>query len=105
MPEVAYLYVIAASPDGPVKLGYSDRPERRMRALQTGRPDRLSLYHQEPVSATQARRYEQRLHRDLNHIRTGGEWFAMTTEQAIAEVRFTLIEYGLELEPAGPVSG
>jgi hypothetical protein len=91
--EKSYLYVIAASPIGPVKLGISGDPERRLRQLQTGHAQRLHLHHMEPVAATQARLYEGLLHRAFNHHRLHGEWFNMATDDAVAYIKFILIEH------------
>lgn len=91
-----FLYVIAASPAGPVKLGVSNDPERRLRQLQTGHAERLHLFHTEPVDSERSRLFERLLHRDINHHRQHGEWFRLTAEAAILHVQFTIIEYDLE---------
>ncbi len=92
-PEKSFLYVIAASENGPVKLGMSGNPERRLKQLQTGHAERLNLYHAEPVPEEKARIYERLLHKNIGHNRTHGEWFNITTSQAINYILFTLIEY------------
>lgn len=79
---------------GPVKLGISKAPERRVRQLQTGHAQRLHLFHTEPVAAASARMLEGLLHKSYNHVRLSGEWFDMTADEAIASVRFILIEHG-----------
>lgn len=86
------LYVIGASPDGPVKLGISATPERRVSELQTGHADRLQLFHSEPIGE-KARLFERLLHRDIRYLRMVGEWFNMTVADAIQHVKFTVIEY------------
>jgi hypothetical protein len=88
---VQNLYVIGASLDGPVKLGISAKPERRVSQLQTGCADRLQLFHSEPIGDKKL--FERLLHRDLGYLRMLGEWFNLTVEQAIAHVQFTVIEY------------
>lgn len=88
-----FLYVIGASDSGPVKLGISANPDRRLRALQTGHPERLRVFHRESVPPDKAPLFERLLHRDVGYLRTIGEWFNMTVEHAIAHVQFTLIEY------------
>jgi hypothetical protein len=92
-----FLYVIGAAIGGPVKIGISGNPDRRLGQLQTGHADRLQLFHREPVIREKARLLERLLHRDIGYMRAIGEWFNMTVEQAIAHVQFTLIEYdGIE---------
>lgn len=91
----SFLYVIAGYREGPVKLGFSADPERRVKQLQTGHAEPLYLFHQEPIMADRARLYEGLLHRDIRHHRMRGEWYNLTVEQAIAHVQFTFIEYDL----------
>lgn len=92
--ENHFLYVIAsASGIGPCKLGVSNNPEARLKQLQTGHPESLKLYHQEPASAENVKILERLLHRDINYLRKHGEWFNLTIEEAITHVRFTMIEY------------
>lgn len=88
------MYVIGASPDGPVKLGISANPDRRLSELQTGHAHRLQVYHCEAVNTDKARLLERLLHRDVGYLRTIGEWFDLTVEHAIAHVQFTIIQYG-----------
>jgi hypothetical protein len=84
------LYVIAASDQGPVKLGISNDPERRVRQLQTGHAAPLYLFHSEPIEQAFL---ERRLHKDLAHVRTRGEWFDVSVSDAISYLRFSLIEH------------
>jgi reverse gyrase len=87
------MYVIGASEAGPVKLGISAQPTRRLSQLQTGHAQRLRLFHSELVAKDKARLLERLLHRDIGHLRAIGEWFTMTVEHAIAHIRFTIITY------------
>jgi len=86
-----FLYVIGVHSSGPVKLGISKNPDRRVRQLQTGHSDRLHLFHTEPVPEGV---FERLLHNNLRHRRLRGEWFDLTVEQAIADVMFVVIEHG-----------
>ncbi len=80
-----YLYVIAASKNGPVKLGYSKHPDKRLKQLQTGNPEILILHHCEMVEIDNIRRAEKELHRILGYCRLKGEWFNMSVDDAILE--------------------
>ena len=91
-----YIYVIAADEQGPVKIGYSSDPSRRLKELQTGYPTPLALRHQQKFPDAQAKLMEQLIHKTLRHRCSHGEWFKMSVEQAIAEVEFHLIRYGDE---------
>jgi predicted GIY-YIG superfamily endonuclease len=90
----SFVYVIAPSPDGPVKIGFSADPHRRVRQLQTGYPGRLTLHYSEAFSAARAPLMEKIIHRTISYKRKSGEWFDMSVEDAVAEVQFALIRYG-----------
>lgn len=66
-----YVYFIQSGPDGPVKIGLSNKPERRINQLQTGNPDELVMRHVIPGSLE----VEQRLHQRFEPARIRGEWF------------------------------
>jgi predicted GIY-YIG superfamily endonuclease len=93
--EKHFIYVIAANPSGPVKLGISNNPEKRVRQLQTGHADTLYVFHKEPVEQERVKIFERLLHRDNRHMRLRGEWFNMSVEHAISYVLFTIIQYEL----------
>ena len=86
-----YLYVIAGEYEGPVKIGYSVNPEKRVRQLQTGAAYKLSVYYQQNVNEREARKIERNIHRTLGHLRSHGEWFNLSVDQAVAEVKFGLM--------------
>lgn len=90
----SFVYVIAAGPDGPVKVGFSGDPERRLRQLQTGHPERLRIYHRQTFDPVRAPLMEKLIHRLMAPSRCQGEWFRYSVEDAIAEVEFSLIRYG-----------
>ena len=56
---------------GPIKIGVSDCPERRLRQLQTGCPHRLQILAQMPGDEAN----ERGLHHDFRAAKIGGEWF------------------------------
>lgn len=87
-----YLYVIADSLAGPVKLGISKDPQRRVKQLQTGHANHLRVFHAEPFPAAETRLYERCLHRDLGYLRRQGEWFDLSVVEAIAHIGVLLIE-------------
>lgn len=68
-----------------MKLGYSKHPEKRLKQLQTGNPDALSLFHCEEVEVENIRRAEKNLHNLLGAQRLKGEWFELSVEDAILE--------------------
>lgn len=76
-----YVYMIKAG-DGKkpkVKIGVSERPKNRMRALQTGNPDVLSLVMTIKCnSRPDAFRVEKAIHSGLKSNRVNGEWFTVS---------------------------
>jgi hypothetical protein len=91
-----FVYVIAAQ-DGPVKIGFSAHPEKRLKELQTGHAEPLFLHHTEPVAADKAYLIEQLIHADNRHRRLRGEWFRLNVEDAVAEIQFAVIRYSENL--------
>ena len=83
---MSFLYIIAASPEGPVKLGFSADPQKRLKQLQTGSAQVLALHHTEEVDDARVKIAERALHRLLGHKRLKGEWFTVTVEEAVFEV-------------------
>ncbi|HXA85758.1 MAG TPA: GIY-YIG nuclease family protein [Candidatus Dormibacteraeota bacterium] len=85
------LYVIAASPEGPCKIGIAKDAEARRRDLQTGHPEALSLHFtaQCPAAAHQ----ERQMHKYLAPKRLNGEWFAVSVTEA-ADALADLEEWG-----------
>lgn len=92
----SYIYVIAGSPDGPTKIGITQDPEKRLRGLQTGHPERLAVYAERQVRASVVRQIEGECHRRLKDVRSQGEWFEMTAEQAERIVDQVIASFGCE---------
>lgn len=88
---MSYIYVIGRE-QGPVKVGVSDTPERRLASLQTGCPFELRLLHVQKMRGRKhALRHERDFHAiyEMYHLR--GEWFRCDAEVAIDGI-FTSIE-------------
>lgn len=86
-----FVYVIASSETGPCKVGITHAPEKRLKQLQTGHPAKLRIWHL--LECEDARRMERIIHDTLKIHRASGEWFHLSVEDAIAEVRFAEIRY------------
>jgi hypothetical protein len=95
---VTFLYVIAETITGPVKLGFSVDASKRLKQLQTGYPRKLTLYHAEDIGSLNPRLMEGFLHAANRHHRITGEWFNLTVADAILEVRHVVIRYGESAE-------
>jgi|HigsolmetaGSP12D_1036236.scaffolds.fasta_scaffold01876_5 T5orf172 domain. len=92
----SYIYVIASREEGPVKIGYSDDPSRRLKQLQTGHPETLRIFYQEEIGygRRKASLLERIIHKQNVHKRLKGEWYDLTVENAILEVQYAIIRFG-----------
>lgn len=94
----SYVYVIASDPAGPVKLGSSKHPEKRVKQLQTGHSEQLRLYYFHSIPAENVKLMEKAVHEVNRHNRIKGEWYNLSVEDAILEVRHAVIRYSENLE-------
>lgn len=78
-----YIYVIANSPEGPVKIGRSEKPEKRLRQLQVANSSILTLYYKKPFSLDRIKVVETGLHEEFVDRRVHGEWFDVGVMDAI----------------------
>jgi Meiotically up-regulated gene 113 len=70
------IYFIQAGRYGPVKIGISKNPRKRLRALQVPNPKPLTLLGvMEGDSDT-----EKEVHREFRNSRIRGEWFSISPE-------------------------
>lgn len=88
----SYIYVIG-SEHPPYKVGISRNPERRLRDLQTGHPEKLILHHKQSTDAARTKLLETVIHRNLHLHRTHGEWFDIPMENLLLEIDFAIIRY------------
>lgn len=77
MTEPSRLYFIQCGEGGPIKIGISSDPVRRMSGMQVACPYPLALLH-DCGPLLDARAYEQRLHARYAPYRLSGEWFLPT---------------------------
>lgn len=66
-----YVYFIQGLCGGAIKIGYSASPEKRLKELQTGYPDTLTILLMIPGSEST----EATFHRQFDASRLKGEWF------------------------------
>jgi len=90
------IYVIGPA-EGPYKIGYSGNPSHRLSTLQVGTTDFLHLHYREETETSKAKVIEKLIHRQLGHKRIRGEWFNVTLDEAISEVKFAFIRWEDEL--------
>lgn len=77
---MSYVYLIAASSRGPVKIGYANDVVGRLGELQIGNPYRLRVFF--AAGVPKASEIEQIAHFHFKAHRLVGEWFKINTDQA-----------------------
>jgi hypothetical protein len=90
-----YVYIIGSQLP-PYKVGISVNPQSRLRALQTGHPEKLHIHYQVATEAAQTRLLETVIHRQIKFHRTHGEWFNINLTDLKLQVDFVMIRYADE---------
>jgi Meiotically Up-regulated Gene 113 (MUG113) protein len=76
MTKRSYVYFIQANPSKRVKIGKANNPETRLKELQTGSPEKLSILGLINCKHSgQAAEREAVLHKQFSDLRLEGEWF------------------------------
>lgn len=103
-PEGARGYVYFIRAGKLIKIGFSKRPFNRASALKTGIGDPISFM----IAVRGTRGLEARLHEELRHYRTSGEWFvaALPVLERISALmsRFVPFSGNDEWEQSEPIS-
>lgn len=88
----SYIYIIGGE-NPPFKVGISQDPQKRLKALQTGHPEKLSIHMLKETDSEKTRLLETAIHHNMKMYRTHGEWFNLPLEKIRAEIEFALIRY------------
>lgn len=84
------LYIIQSDVTGMIKIGRSKNPEKRLKQLQTGNPNRLKL-----IATFKGEGWKEKLiHDDLKNWRKKGEWFSYDCVGSIPVVLYEQIVFG-----------
>ena len=78
--ETSYIYFIQAEGGGPIKIGRSRYPRKRLYAFQTGCVDRLVLRHTVAVHERKVKQVEAKIQARFADQRLHGEWFEPNDE-------------------------
>lgn len=98
----SYIYVIG--PDKPpIKIGVTTDLDIRLKAIQTGNSQKLQVHYIEEVDPNHAYLYEKIIHKNLKLQNTHGEWFDISIEDAINEIKWCLIRYENEINLANKI--
>lgn len=81
-----FIYVIGRE-EGPVKVGITCAPERRLATIQTGCPFKIEILHlRKCFYREHALEHEESFHRVYREHRLAGEWFDLEADLAIEGV-------------------
>lgn len=96
------VYLIRGN-DGRYKIGIAKNPKERIRQLQTGNSDALTLI--ETYQSENARQIESALHCRYAHVRNVGEWFdlSVTEEFNFVQICKNIDESILTLKKMGNI--
>jgi hypothetical protein len=75
-PKGMYVYFVQAGESGPIKIGFSTDPDRRIKTLRTAMSEELIVLKVVKGS----RQLEKTLHDQFSEINRRGEWYEPTTE-------------------------
>lgn len=92
------IYVIAWSPDGPVKIGKTRSLQMRVFDLQCGCPYKLRVMHHGQRHLSRLSFIETHIHRLLAHKKLQGEWFEISVGEAAKTIRKAEAELDIEQE-------
>jgi hypothetical protein len=87
------MYIYAIGTEINQKIGFSKDPQKRLKQLQTGNQETLSLHHAIEVDEKKVRILERYLHKDIGFKRMKGEWFNMTKDEAVNYLIFAEITW------------
>lgn len=93
--EDAYVYAIG-SQSGPVKIGYSSDPSKRLKTLQAKADHELFILGKWSIHGRRALCIERYVHWLLRDKHFTGEWFNATRDEAAEAVRLAMAEEDLD---------
>lgn len=86
------IYLIS-SDNGYVKIGIAENPEKRLKQLQTGNANKLTLEYIAEPEYNKPLLIEKMIHKNLKSHKKQGEWFDISVETAKLEIIFALCRY------------
>jgi predicted GIY-YIG superfamily endonuclease len=105
IPTYSYIYIISDN-NGYIKVGISKHPEKRLKQLQTGHPNNLTLLFTEEFECKRRHllKIEKLIHRKIHDIakHMKGEWFAIEDDQ-IEKIKSIIIQHRIQYD-ADPIT-
>lgn len=89
------IYLIS-SDNGYVKIGIAKYPEKRLKQLQTGNANKLKIEYIAEIEHNKTLLIEKMIHKNLRTYKKHGEWFDVSIDIAILEIKFAIIRYDNE---------
>ena len=84
------LYIIQSDMSGNIKIGRSKDPQKRLKQLQTGNPNKLKL-----IAFFEGEGWKEKIiHEKLRRYRLKGEWFSYDCVGSIPENLYEQITFG-----------
>ena len=84
------LYIIQSDVTGMIKVGRSKDPQKRLKQLQTGNPNKLKL-----IASFKGEGWKEKtLHERLRRYRLEGEWFSYDCVGSIPDSLYEQIKFG-----------
>lgn len=84
------LYIIQSDVTGNIKIGRSKNPQKRLKQLQTGNPNKLKL-----IAEFKGEGWKEKiLHERLSAYRLNGEWFSYDCTGSIPDSIYERIKWG-----------
>lgn len=101
--DLSFLYIIGTT-DGPLKIGHSMSPERRVDDFRREGTE-VFLAGKWPIGAAKALAAERYVHWQLRNHHIRGEWFNVSRRKALAVIRkaFGLLDEVNERHPIPPL--
>lgn len=88
---MSFIYAISNGTN--IKIGYSKNPIKRLKQLQTGCVDKLSIIHKIEVDDKKVKIVETLIHKKLSSYKISGEWYNISNKEAIDELNIAEILY------------
>lgn len=93
--DKSYIYVIG-NDQSPYKIGFTKDIDKRLQTLQTGNHQKLFVHYKEQINEEEIKFIEKQIHKELMRKKVSGEWFDVSLDDAILEVKYAVMRYSKE---------
>jgi len=78
-----FIYLLKSEENGYYKIGKSVNPDKRIKTLQTGNPEKIDLIFKVKILNKFSNRIESALHSQYSYLNKNGEWFDLSLEDEL----------------------